>query len=209
MDRLGIVVHPTRAVEPAVDALRRWTAAREVELVQLQVDGNARTVAALGEVSACDLVVAVGGDGTVLTALHAAARTRTPVVGVTCGSLAALATLSPADLDEGLDRFARGEWSARRLPALAANTPRGVVARAINDLALMRRGGTQLMVAVSVGDELYAHMAGDGIVVATALGSSAYSMASGGPVLVPGTRAFVCHAAGDARWVCPAAGGAR
>jgi NAD+ kinase len=191
MERVGVLVHPTRPVHDAVEILRRWTHDRGLELVQLQA-GEQPPVATPGVVTACDLVAALGGDGTVLKALHAAARTRTPVLGVAHGSLGALTTVSDDELRAGLDRFAVGDWHPRRLPALGLRTPDGYIASAINDLVLARRGGTQLVLDICVADELYVRLAGDGAVVATPLGSSAYSMAAGGSLLAAGTSAFVC-----------------
>ena len=63
---------------------------------------------------------------------------------------------------------------------------------AINDFVVVRRRAGQVIVDVSVDDELYARLAGDGLIVASPLGSSAYSMAAGGPVLASGTPAIVC-----------------
>jgi NAD+ kinase len=191
MKRVGVLVHPTRPVQSALEILKRWTEERGLELVQIPA-GAQPLVAPAGEVTACDLVAALGGDGTILKALHAAARTGTPVLSVACGSLGILTTVTESDLRAALDRFAAGDWLARRLPALEVGADGAHVASAINDLVLARRGGTQLVVEVSVGGELYARMAGDGIVVATAVGSSAYSMAAGGSLLAAGTRAFVC-----------------
>jgi NAD+ kinase len=161
-------------------------------VLQLPASAVERGVAPFGDVAGCDLVAAIGGDGTVLTALHAAAPTGTPVLGVACGSLGALTTTTPGDLPEALDRFVEGDWSPLRLTALAVDTPEGHVASAINDLVLVRRAGAQLIVAVWVADDLYTRLAGDGLIVATTLGSSAYSMAAGGPLLVAGTGAFIC-----------------
>jgi NAD+ kinase len=192
MRRVGVVLHPTRPVRRALDALEEWTASHGVELVHIQAgDGPSRESAA-GELAACDLIAAIGGDGTVLTALHAAAETRTPVLGVDCGSLGALSMVSEAELREGLDRIAAGEWWPRRLPALAVATAERRLVRAINDLVLVRRGGTQLLVEVVLGGDLYARLAGDGVIVATPLGSSAYTMAAGGPLLVEGIEGFAC-----------------
>jgi NAD+ kinase len=114
------------------------------------------------------------------------------VLGVACGSLGALSTVSAAELEAGLDSFAAGEWVPRRLPALAVRTPEGQAGHAVNDLVVIRRSASQLIVDVSVGADLYARSAGDGAIVATPLGSSAYSMAAGGSLLVAGTNAFVC-----------------
>jgi NAD+ kinase len=192
MHRVGVVLHPTRPVRRASDALQEWTATRGLELVHLQTGDSPSGQSPSGGGSACDLIVAIGGDGTVLTALHAAADTRTPVLGVDCGSLGALSTVSAPELLAGLDRIAAGEWWPRQLPALAVRAADGQALRAINDLVLVRRGGTQLLVEVLLGDDLYARLAGDGVIVATPLGSSAYTMAAGGPLLVEGIDGFVC-----------------
>jgi NAD+ kinase len=191
MERIGILVHPTRLVQEAVVLLQGWTKERGLDLVQIPTGGQP-PAAPPGEVSACDLIVALGGDGTILKALHAAAKTRTPVLGVAYGSLGALTTVPVNELLSGLDRFAAGDWFARHLPALDLGAVDRHLAWAINDLVLGRRGGTQLMLDLYVNDELYIRLAGDGLVVATALGSSAYSMAAGGSLLAAGTDAFLC-----------------
>ncbi len=191
MERVGVLVHPTRPAQNAVDILHRWTEERCLQLVQIPA-GEQPSVAPAGGVSACDLVVALGGDGTTLKALHAAARTATPVLSIACGSLGVLTNVPESELRAALDRFATGSWLPRHLPALDVNADGEHAAWAINDLVLARRGGTQLMVEVCVNSDLYARIAGDGIVVATPMGSSAYSMAAGGSLLAAGTNAFVC-----------------
>lgn len=191
MERVGVVVHPTRPVLDAVEILERWTEEHELELVQLP-GGQQPSVAQPGEVSTCDLIVALGGDGTILKALHLSAKTHTPVLGVAYGSLGALTTVPTDGLRQGLDGFRAGDWRAQRLPALAIDADGERVASAINDLVLARGRGTQLVLDVSVDGELYVRLAGDGIVVATPLGSSAYSMAAGGSLLAAGTNAYVC-----------------
>jgi NAD+ kinase len=137
-------------------------------------------------------VVAVGGDGTVLAALHAAAPKRAPVLGVACGSLGALSAVTADRLEEGLGRLWAGDWRAKSLPALAIAEDGGPDEWAANDFVVVRRGAGQLVAEITVDDELYARTAGDGLIVATAMGSSAYSMAAGGPVLAAGAAAFVC-----------------
>jgi len=191
MKRVGVVVHPTRPVLDAVHVVERWTEDRGLELVQIPT-GEQPSVAPAGDVDAGDLVVALGGDGTVLKALHASAGTRTPVLGVAYGSLGALTTVPIAELRRALDRFAAGDWRARELPALEIRADEVPIRSAINDVVIARGRGTQLRLDVSVDGELYARLAGDGVVIATPLGSSAYSMAAGGPLLAEGSDAFVC-----------------
>jgi NAD+ kinase len=164
-----------------------------VEVVQIAIDGDGgRRVGTLGRLEAGDLLVALGGDGTVLAALRASVAAAAPVLGVACGSLGALTAVHADRLADALDRVRTGDWTRRPLPALVVDAGDAEQAWAINDFVLVRRGTAQLIVDVSVEDELYVRLAGDGLIVATALGSTAYSMAAGGPVLLAGTPAMVC-----------------
>jgi NAD+ kinase len=191
--RLALVVHPTRPVDRALATLTSWAAEHGVDVVQLAVEGKRhRQTAAPGTLGEGDLVVAVGGDGTVLASLHAAAAHGAPVLGVACGSLGALTAVAADGIAGALDRVWAGDWNARALPALAIGPADAPSDWAANDFVVVRRGAGQLVVDIAVDDELYARLAGDGLVVATAMGSSAYSMAAGGPVLAAGTPAFVC-----------------
>ena len=191
--RVTLVVHPTRDVRRALDAVVRWTAERGVPLVQLAVDRDGgRSLAAGGTLEPGDLVLALGGDGTVLSALRAAAPRDAPVLGIACGSLGALSAVKAEEVAGALDRVWAGDWTPRSLPALAIDDGSGRPEWAANDFVVVRRGAGQVVAELSIDDELYARVAGDGLIVATALGSSAYSMAAGGPVLAAGTPAFVC-----------------
>jgi len=191
--RIALVVHPTRTVDGAMATLERWAAEHEVDVFQLAIDeGRRPEVAPLGNLEAGDLVVALGGDGTVLTALRASAATDAPVLGVACGSLGALSAVAAAELASALDRLRAGDWTARPLPVLSVRAPDAPDDWAVNDFVVVRRGGGQIVVELSVDGELYVRLAGDGVIVATPIGSSAYSMAAGGPVLAAHTAAFVC-----------------
>lgn len=192
-DRVALVVHPTRDIDRAVAVLRRWTGERGLDLVQLGLGAEGvRRVAPSADAGPRDLVVAVGGDGTVLAALRAGAAAGAPVLGVACGSLGALSAVSEDRTGDALDRLQRGDWTPRRLPALTIDAQDGDAEYALNDFVVVRRGTAQLAATVTVDDELYVRLAGDGLIVATALGSTAYSMAAGGPVLASDAPAFVC-----------------
>jgi NAD+ kinase len=191
--RVALVVHPTRPVTGAFEALQRWTGAHGMEIVQLEVPGGpVRHLSPQGQLEPGDVVVALGGDGTVLSALRASAPASAPVLGIACGSLGALTAVHADGVSHALDRMLAGDWTERRLPALAIQPEGDPDEWAVNDFVVGRRGAGQALCDVYVDDELYARLAGDGLVVATPLGSSAYSMAAGGPVLVAGTPALVC-----------------
>jgi NAD+ kinase len=191
MERLGLVIHPTRDIDSALSSVSEWASENGIEVVQLDAGRQEREAAPLGEVDACDLVVAVGGDGTVLTALRSAAESAAPVLGVACGSLGALSAVSAGDVTAALDSFKAGEWTRWDIPALEVSVGGKKVAWALNDFVVVRRSGQQLTADIAIGGELYARVAGDGVITATLLGSSAYSMGAGGPLLVSGTNAFV------------------
>jgi NAD+ kinase len=189
--RVALVVHPTRDLEAALATTRAWAEKHGVALGQVSIPGQARRVAEPVDVSSCDLVLAMGGDGTALTALHAAAPASRPVLGVAHGSIGVLTSVPVEGLSAALDHVAAGTWKPRRLPALEIAAGLADTRFAINDFAMIRAGTGQVITEITVDGELYARTAGDGLVVATPLGSSAYTMAAGGPILAPGAQGFV------------------
>jgi NAD+ kinase len=203
--RVALVIHPTRPVAGARQTVEGWASRHGLGVVTLH-GGDAAEPG--------DLIVALGGDGTVLAALRAAAPVQAPVLGVACGSLGALTTVTGNELADALERVRAGDWTGRSLPALSIEAPEASAEWAINDFVVVRRGGTQLVADVSVDGETYVRLAGDGLIVATPLGSSAYNMAAGGPLLIAGTAAFVCtplamHGGSAPSLVVPAAGALR
>jgi NAD+ kinase len=189
--RIGLVVHPTRSVDQPLRLVREWTEAHGVEIVQVPATYNQRRVAEEGDAAASDLIVSIGGDGTTLAALRSGAAARRPVLGIACGSLGALATVPVPDVTRSLDRFRRGEWQPRTVPALAVTRPDGEPLFALNDVAILRAAGGQARVTAYVDGSLYARIAGDGVVVSTPIGSSGYTISAGGPLLAAGLAGFV------------------
>jgi NAD+ kinase len=188
---IGLVVHPSRDIDAALDSARDWARAHGARLGQVAIRGHERRVADPIEPEDCDLLLAIGGDGTVLAALDRAGPAGRPVLGIACGSLGAL-TSAPADeIAAALDRFAAGEWKARDLSGLDVSRDGVRLDTAINDVVVVRRGAGQVMLKIQVDGATYAYTAGDGVIVATALGSSAYTIAAGGPLLAPGHDGMV------------------
>ena len=181
--RLGLVVHPTRRVERVLEEVGAWASAHGVTVGQIAVPGQTRQVADPVEAAACDLLLALGGDGTALVALHAGAPSSRAVLGVACGSVGVLMSVAGERVPWALEQIATGRWTPVAVPGLDINWDGGQGVVAINDLVVIRDGPGQVVVSVNVDGVLYARVAGDGLVVATPLGSSAYTMASGGPSL--------------------------
>ncbi len=189
--QVGLVVHPRRDIEAALGAIRAWASTHDVALGQVRIQGQSRTVAESVEPESCDFVIAVGGDGTALAALHATATASRPVLGVACGSIGVLTSVDTDRLEAALEQVAAGRWTPQPLPGLEVVVGGESIAVAINDVAVVRRGTGQVLIEIVVDDELYARTAGDGIVVATPLGSSAYTMAAGGPIVLAAANAMV------------------
>lgn len=183
---IGIVVHPKRPIDKAVDAVRGWVAGHGGAMGQVTVDGQERRVADPIAASDCDVLVAMGGDGTVLAALHEAGPLGLPVLGVACGSLGALTSVKAPDVAPALDRVASGDALRRSLPALDVSRDGETVGPAFNDVVVMRDGAGQVILEIDVDGAPFCRVAGDGAVIATPLGSSAYTLAAGGPLVSAG-----------------------
>jgi NAD+ kinase len=200
-DRIGLAVHPRRELDNALATVREWAERQKAEVVQ--VAGTDREVAPAGDAADCDLVIALGGDGTALAAMHAAAPAGKPVLGVACGSLGALTATTADKLDAALSQVAAGEWEPRKLPGLLVDRDGQETIYAINDLVLMRDGAGQVTIEVSVDGERYVRFSGDGLVAGTPLGSTAYNLASDGPMLAPGVAGLVLTPLSPHGGVCP------
>jgi NAD+ kinase len=189
--QLGLVVHPTRSLDAVLETTTAWAHAHGAKVGQVVIPGQTRHVADPVDPADCEILLSLGGDGTALHALHAAAPAQRPVLGIACGSVGVLTSVTGERVAWALDQFAEGRWAARAVPGLAIASRDGAVEVVINDLTLMRDGPGQVVISITLDDVLYVRVAGDGAVVATPLGSSAYSMAAGGPILAPGLEGMV------------------
>src|SRR4030081_356780 len=114
--QLGLVVHPTRHVEGVVEEVGAWASAHGLTVGQVQVPGQTRQVADPVEAAACDLLLALGGDGTTLIALHAGASTSRPVLGVACGSIGRLTAVGAERVAGALEEIANGRRRPVAIP---------------------------------------------------------------------------------------------
>ena len=139
-----------------------------------------------------DLIVVLGGDGSVLSAARVFAEEPVPVVGIKFGQLGFLAHVEARTWREGLGEVlaGRAEWEDRMM--LEAQGGEGLSAVALNDLVLSR-GDTHglLTLRLEVGKEVVTDYRADGLIFATPSGSTAYSLAAGGPVLAPSMNGVV------------------
>jgi NAD+ kinase len=138
-----------------------------------------------------DLVVVLGGDGTMLRALKASLDDGVPVLGVNFGRVGFLTALRGEDLETGLARAFAGDYAVVELPTLEVETG-GECHTAVNDVvATSSTLGRMIELGWSVGGEDLGLLACDGVIASTPSGSTAYNLSNGGPVLVWGLDAMV------------------
>jgi NAD+ kinase len=159
--------------------------------------GRVRTVADRVGVKLVDdpreaeIVVALGGDGTMLRTLAQLLGSNVPVIGVNFGRVGFLASIWPDDLERNLERVFVGEYVVVELSTLEArlNGDRHV---AVNDVVVTSSTlGRMVELAWAVGGEDLGTVACDGMICSTPTGSTAYNLSNGGPVLVWGLDAMV------------------
>lgn len=191
---VGLVVHPTKNVQESVTTLQRWNASGQGELLARRADaqrigGGVDVVDDDDFTDRVDLVVALGGDGTMLGAMRLVAKRPVPVLGVNYGNVGFLVEIEPPELESALERLSAGEYQLEPHHALEARLSWGGARTdylAFNDLTIVRRPGAgQVSADLSVGGLGYGYYRADAIVAATPAGSTAYNYAAGGPVLSP------------------------
>lgn len=144
-----------------------------------------------------DLMIAVGGDGTLLYAAGLVARHGVPLLGINRGRLGFLTDVMPQDMLGCVDAALEGSLEADERPLLAAclRCKSGAAvggALALNDVVLQKLAtGRMLDFETRVGGRYVNTHAGDGIVIATATGSTAYALSCGGPIIEPHLDALV------------------
>lgn len=196
MQVVGVVLHPQRDSAEAVTAVLGWADRRGIQVLGIETEIRRLNCAAVG-VSApelgqrSELVVSLGGDGTMLRAMRLVDRQRASVLGVNLGKVGFLAEIDVPDLAGALSAVDAGEYTIE--PRLAVDAVvDGEVFTAFNDIAVVRfPGQPAAKVSVVAGGHPFVSYAADAIVVATPAGSTAYSFSAGGPIVSPMVEALL------------------
>jgi NAD+ kinase len=196
MHVVGMVLHPLRDSADAVDAVLGWAKRKGAQVLGIETEIRRLNCAAIGVTAAelgrrSDLVVSLGGDGTMLRALRLADGHRAPVLGVNLGKLGFLAEVDVPDLPAALTSIDEQKFTVE--PRLAVDAVLGEqVVTAFNDVALVRFPGlATAAVAVRAAGHPFVSYAADAVVVATPTGSTAYSFSAGGPIVSPAVEALL------------------
>jgi len=142
-----------------------------------------------------ELVVAIGGDGTLLHAARRAARRGVPLLGINRGRLGFLTDISPDHMLDAIDAILAGDYIEERRSMLAASVTGGADGGpmlALNDVVLQKGEAGRMLDFVTSVDGVYVNRhGGDGLIVATPTGSTAYALSCGGPIMQPKVDALV------------------
>lgn len=138
-----------------------------------------------------DLMIVVGGDGSLLNAAHCALPHQLPVLGINRGRLGFLTDIHPTELSKISDVLA-GHYKIEKRFLLTATDNEKTLGIALNDVVLLPGDTAQLIeFDIFINDQFVCHQRADGLIIATPTGSTAYALSGGGPILHPELNAIV------------------
>ncbi len=191
MKRVGILYHPMKAAA--------YTLAKKLEEflsskgLSVWLCSAWEGEAARAQINNTDLILSIGGDGTILRAAQVAVPRPTPITGINLGNLGFMTELSVDEAEEKLTALLAGEgWIDERSLLQAELSPAEEEHKppqkfyALNDVVVARGAVARIIyVEVSIDSEPLTTYKADGVIVATATGSTGYALAAGGPILHP------------------------
>jgi NAD+ kinase len=188
--RLGFAYNPTN--EAAIELRERAAGWCRVHGIEQWASPAGDFEGLIDKLGSTDIVVVLGGDGTLLRAARAVARVDVPILGVNLGKVGFLSKVEAGELETVLGQLAAGQYrlEAQIMPAGRAGD--GFVYTALNDVVIARGALARVCrLDVSIDESHLATFIADGLVVASPTGSTGYSFSAGGPIVDPISRNLV------------------
>ena len=159
---------------------------------KLRIKSVGRTLPEKDLPAHCDMLISLGGDGTILRFARQVAEKGTPLLGVNLGKLGFLAEVSVEDLDACLTEVLKGDYFVvERMMLQATIVKNSMTYIALNDIVVDKFGSSRVLnFETHVNGEYLATFTADGIILSTPTGSTAYALANGGPIVTPHNRAI-------------------
>ncbi|MEW5946626.1 MAG: NAD(+)/NADH kinase [bacterium] len=173
---------------------RRKVPGRKAADFKRWLEGQGRNVTVMGDrentaPAGTDLVIVMGGDGTLLGGARAAAAARAPVIGIDFGGLGFLSEVKEKDAKTTLEKVFRGGYFLEKRMMIDCSILRAGPPLpshlAINDVVISKTTGRLLRLKVAINGEYFHEYPGDGLILSTSTGSTAYSLSAGGPIVSP------------------------
>ena len=188
MKRIGILYHPKiERAKTFSTELERFLIAKGVSswLCSAWEEGEVKP-----QVAGSDLILSIGGDGTILRAARAVVPHTVPILGINFGNLGFMTEFGADDALKKLPRLLEGDGRIEERAMLEAKlVSQGKIFHALNDVFAGRGSSTRLVrIEARIDGEIITTYRADGVIVATATGSTGYSLAAGGPVLYPQSK---------------------
>lgn len=186
MLHIGIILHSRR--EDAMEYAERIVAYMTNRGVSVSTEDEFAAdlgVKPFSQAEKTDVIISLGGDGTLLRGIQLAYRWEAPLLGINLGRVGFLTEAEPGDIETTLDAVIRGCYEVEERPVLHVEAG-GQRWHALNDVVLSRGGRPRLTtINAFVDGELAGRYVADGVVVATPTGSTGYSLSAGGPIISP------------------------
>ncbi|HEX7999902.1 MAG TPA: NAD(+)/NADH kinase [Pyrinomonadaceae bacterium] len=205
--RVGVVIKPQLAeAVPTLRRLAEWLDARGVRLLGGPEIEQARAECGAGETidivshdelaKNVELVVALGGDGTMIATARLLAEADVPVLGINYGTLGYLAEFRIEEMFTGLDAVFRGDYRIESRVRLAVELYREesrlMHSRVLNDVVVNKSALSRIVhIEAYLNQQLISAFRADGLIISTPTGSTAYNLSAGGPVIYPSMNAVV------------------
>lgn len=139
-----------------------------------------------------DLIITIGGDGTILRTCLATPKPEPPILSINMGVRGFLTEVEPAEAFTAVDRTLKGEFKIEKCAKLAVNADGERMPDALNEVVISAGEPSKILYAqISKNDEPILRCQADGLIVSTQTGSTGYSLSAGGPVLDPEVETFV------------------
>jgi NAD+ kinase len=195
LKKIGILYHPMK--ETAVKLAREMKKFLTARGISVWLCSAWECESARGKINSTDLILSIGGDGTILRAAQAIVPGKTPITGINLGNLGFMTELSAKEAKEKIERLLAGEgWIDERcLLEVRVTLSKGrspLTFYALNDMVVARGAVARVIyVKATIDNEPLTTYKADGVIVATATGSTGYALAAGGPILPTQSKDFV------------------
>ena len=198
-----VVAHHTRQeVVPLIRQAEKWLKKNGHQMWMPKVDASALGLDEFGSdrsTQDADLLISLGGDGTILRSVELLGGAPVPILGVNMGTLGYLTEIEPEDLIERLEKWIKRDEKSvivlderMMLAVTLKSKSKSQTWRALNEAVIERQqSGHTVWLDVTINHEVFARYSADGVIVATPTGSTAYSMSARGPVVSPRHKAML------------------
>lgn len=187
--KIGVLTHPKIPVSETLGAeIGEWLQQHNVEVC---IGSSWDEEKIIAQIEKLDVIIALGGDGTLLRIARLAASYDLPILGVNLGRLGFLAEVNPEQWRPALRQLLAGDYWVERRLMLRVETrrngkPVGESIDALNEVVVSRGGIARVVrITTEVNDSYLTTYVADGVIVSTPTGSTAYALAAGGPILAP------------------------